>query len=101
MDVLRQQPVTVAARQNGLEAIARFLGSADLIQRVNIPKVAGQECGFRQAEVVRRSVAQYPSVAGEFAADRLAGPDKSGVARRQEAELGDQQDTRVQVRLAE
>jgi hypothetical protein len=101
MDVLRQQPVGVAAREDRLEHFARLCGSADLAQRVSVPKVACQEGGFRPAEVVGRRIAHDSPAAHEIVADRIAALDEALVGRRQQAELGEQKDARVEVGLAE
>jgi len=55
MDVFRQQPVSVAACENGFEHFTRLPGAPDVMERVHVPEVAGEKRRLRFAEIVGRT----------------------------------------------
>ena len=101
MDVLRQQPEMIAARQHALEHLARLVATADLRQRVDVPEVAGEKRRLGSAEIVGDGVAHDAPVAHQFAPDRFAGAAEPRVFGRQQAEFGEQENAGVEVGRAD
>ena len=88
----------VAARQHALEHRARLVATADLRQRVDVPEVASEKRRLGRAEIVGDGVAHDAPVAHQLAPDRFAGAAEARIVRRQQAELGEQQNAGVEVR---
>lgn len=100
---LREQPEIVAQRQQAVEQTLGLLAASDGDVGVREPEAAGQEDAFTGFEPVIgdfRVVAAYEAVDEQVPFDRLDSPDISWIARRDEADLGEQQQAGVERLLA-
>src|SRR5262249_30282778 len=97
MDVLREQAEAVAPAEQVAEQLACLLDAAERNQRIDVPELAHQKSGNRQAKVVAGGVAHHKAIASQFLADEVAGAYEPLVAGRDEAKVGKQQNGRVEL----
>src|SRR5712692_10850855 len=97
---LGQQAEIVAQRQQPLEHRLGFLIATDHRERVREPEAAGQERAFLAGQAVvdpLRPVPQHEPVHHELALDGFDGADDARMGRRQESDLRQQQQRRIEV----
>src|SRR5690606_6986930 len=95
------QPERVAPGQYAFEQGACLLAPADRGQRVDVPEGTDGEAGLRYAEVVRRDIAEQAVPASQVPPDRLDGTDEPWIVGGDEAQVGQQQQRRIQPMSAE
>src|SRR5438093_5785253 len=87
IDMLREQPMAVAAAEYALKQRAGLLLASQRGQRVDIPEAADHEGVLRDAEVIRHAVAKEELPAAQLLLDRVNSGSKTRVVGAQEIEL--------------
>lgn len=84
-----------------LKNFARVVALSCCGERIGIPEIADDEGGLGLAEIVCRRVAHDAAVALEIAADGRDRHHEAWIGGRNEAEVGDQQNRRVEILVSE
>src|SRR5882672_893822 len=91
----------IAAREHGAEQVAGFFLAPGRRQRVDVPEGADQEGILRYPEIVLFAVAEYEIALLQFLLYQRHGCAETWIVGRQEMQLGEQEQARVQAFAAE